>query len=99
MECFTFDRIESGEMIQRPKKKFDTLDKAIEVDKYENAKSEHIHKVVAYKCKVCHKYHIGRNGKQLTQKEIDKRKKEIKEINSTKRLKIVGKIDLNNIKY
>ena len=96
MECVTFDRIESGEMIQRPKKKFDTLDKAIEVAKYENSKSEHLSKVVAYKCSVCHKYHIGRNGKTLTQKERDKR---TKEINSNKRLKIVGKIDLSSIKY
>ena len=96
MECFTFDRIESGEIIQRPKKKFDTLDKAIEVAKYENSKSEHLSKVVAYKCSVCHKYHIGRNGKTLTQKERDKR---TKEINQSKRLKIVGKIDLSSIKY
>jgi hypothetical protein len=96
MECSTFDRIESGEMIQRPKKKFDTLDKAIEVAKYENSKSEHLSKVVAYKCSVCHKYHIGRNGKTLTQKERDKR---TKEINQSKRLKIVGKIDLSSIKY
>ena len=95
MECFT-NIVELGEVVQRPKKKFDTLDKAIEVAKYENSKSEHFSKVVAYKCSVCHKYHIGRNGKTLTQKERDKR---TKEINQSKKLKIVGKIDLNSIKY
>jgi hypothetical protein len=44
MECFT-KTIELGEVVQRPKKKFDTLDKAIEVAKYENSKSEHFSKV------------------------------------------------------
>jgi len=92
MECLTFDRIESGVVIQRHKKKFDTLDKAIEVAKYENSKSEHLSKVVAYKCSFCHKYPIGRNGKTLTQKDKDKIKKEI--IINQPKLKIVGKINL-----
>lgn len=30
-----------------------------------NAKETTKEKVVVYKCPVCHKYHLGRNGKQL----------------------------------
>lgn len=76
MECTTFDRIqENGVMVSRPKKQFDTMDIAISVAKIENAKEHHIHKVVAYKCNVCCKYHVGRNGKKLTKKEKDRNKK------------------------
>lgn len=30
-----------------------------------NVFPETIHKVVSYKCNICFKYHIGRNGKEL----------------------------------
>jgi hypothetical protein len=109
MECTTLDRVEeNGVMVMRPKKQFDTLDKAIAVAKIENAKPDHIHKVVAYKCNVCHKYHVGRNGKPLTEKERLKRQREITfeiELKEKKRehalsnLKVVGYIDLSKIKY
>jgi len=109
MQCTTLDRVEeNGIMVMRPKKQFDTLDKAIAVAKIENAKPEHLHKVVAYKCNICYKYHIGRNGKPLTVKERNKRQQEIKqsvEVKEAKHqhaldnLKVVGYIDLNKIKY
>jgi IS30 family transposase len=47
-------------LMKKPKKKFDTLDEAIEVAKKINSKSKM--KVTSYKCKTCHKYHIGKNG-------------------------------------
>ena len=92
MECVTIDKFdELGNPIYKSKVKYDTLDKAIAVAKFENAKNEHNEKVVAYKCKVCFKYHIGRNGKPLSDKERDKRQKEL---NKPVRFKIVGKIEL-----
>jgi hypothetical protein len=92
MECVTLDRYdEAGNPIYKPKVKYDTLDAAIAVAKIENAKNEHTEKVVAYKCKVCFKYHTGRNGKLLTDKERDKRRKEL---NKPVRFKVIGRIEL-----
>lgn len=108
MQCSTFDKVEeNGTIVNRPKKQFDTLDIAISVAKRENSKPEHIHKVVAYKCTICHKYHVGRNGKLLTNKERDKNQKEFVDKNKLEEkkrqyalsnLKIIGYIDLDKIK-
>lgn len=95
-------------MVTRPKKQFDTLDKAIAVAKLENAKPEHIHKVVAYKCRICFKYHVGRNGKEITDKQRAKLQKEQtakttfnerKFKGAVSNLKVVGYVDLSKIKY
>ena len=48
------------------------MDEAILECKVLNAKPKQITKLVSYKCKDCCKYHIGRNGKTLTQKYKDK---------------------------
>ena len=78
MQCTTLDRVEeNGVMVMKPKRQFPTLDAAIAAAKVENARDDHDHKVVAYKCNVCFKYHIGRNGKPLTDKERNKRKREL----------------------
>lgn len=70
MECQTLERYdENHNPILKPKLKFETLDLAIKYAKKINSLDHIIHKVVAYKCKKCHKYHIGRNGKELTDKE------------------------------
>lgn len=57
--------------------KFDTLDDAISHAKYVNSKEHIIHKVVVYKCTICFKYHVGRNGNILKDKERNKFKKAI----------------------
>jgi hypothetical protein len=49
----------------RSKVKFNTLDLAIAEAKLQNLKDNRIHKLVAYKCSKCFKYHIGSNGKLL----------------------------------
>lgn len=67
-ECKTLVRIEGDNQIFKDKKKFTTLDAAIEECKYLNSLSHRINKVVAYKCKSCCQYHIGRNGKPITDK-------------------------------
>jgi hypothetical protein len=62
--CKTFSHIdENGDKVWKNKKKFDTLDEAIKEAKRINNLNKTIHKVVSYKCTVCYKYHIGRNGK------------------------------------
>lgn len=109
MTCTTFDRIEEGgSMVSKPKKQFDTMDAAIAVAKIENAKPNRINKVVAYKCDVCFKYHIGRNGKELTYKEKEKLKKELEldeqhkkalVNNPLARIKTIGWVDLSKVKY
>ncbi len=92
MECYTIEKYtELGEPVYKPKVRFNTLDQAIAIAKIENSKSQHTEKVVAYKCKSCFFYHIGRNGKPLKDKERDKYKKEM---DKPVRFKVVGRIDL-----
>lgn len=80
MECETIDRYDENlKPIFKPKLKFETLDEAIEHAKHVNSKDHIIHKVVAYKCRKCFKYHVGRNGKELTDKERIKFKKATQE--------------------
>ena len=105
MECQTKEYInENGEWVMKPKHKFDTLDDAIKAAKNENSKSERIHKVVAYKCNSCFKYHIGRNGKEISNKErlkLQKSGRKPKPLTFQEKLanvKIVGFIDLTKIK-
>jgi hypothetical protein len=64
------------EKVMKPKKSFDTLDDAIKACKKINLRGHNIHKLVPYKCKICCKYHIGRNGKELTEKYINKIKRQ-----------------------
>jgi len=53
----------NGERIFKAKKKFNTLEEAIQECSRINNKPQTIHKVVPYKCKTCHMFHVGRNGK------------------------------------
>ena len=56
MSCEKLIRIDNNERITKPKFKFDTLEDAIRVAKKMNFINNREHKVVAYKCKECHKY-------------------------------------------
>lgn len=78
MECQRIDRYdEKGLPVYVPKKAFDTLEEAIAIAKIINSQDHVIHKVVSYKCTVCHKFHVGRNGKELKDKERQKHKNQI----------------------
>jgi len=91
MGCSTFSHInEHGDKVFKPKLKFNTLDDAIVECKKLNARPKQITKLVSYKCKTCHKYHIGRNGKTLTDKYKDK----LKQVIPKPKFKILGKINL-----
>lgn len=81
MECMTLERYdEQGNPVYKPKRVFDTQDDAIEVAKFVNSRDHVIHKVVPYRCKVCKKWHLGRNGKELKEKERQKHKNQINSI-------------------
>lgn len=97
MECLTLERYdESGKGVYKPKLKYKTLDDAIAAAKVANSKDKQLTKLVAYKCSVCFKYHIGRNGKTITDKVRNKNKQEVfkKQINHIN-LKVIGKIKVD----
>lgn len=97
------EKIVKGEVVK--KKAYDTLDEAIIQAKIINVSPNVTEKNVPYKCTVCHKYHIGRNGKPITEKYRNKLKEEFKDMAWQKKrerlenakFKIVGKIDLSKI--
>ena len=67
--CQTLVRIESdGTKVFKYKKKFETLDEAIEACKKLNSQPHRISKLVSYKCGSCCKYHTGSNGIQIKEK-------------------------------
>ena len=79
MDCQTLERYdENGLPVYKPKKSFDTQEQAIEFAKFVNSQDHVIHKVVPYRCKTCNKYHLGRNGNVLKDKERQKRKEQLK---------------------
>jgi hypothetical protein len=49
-----------------------------------NSYNNIIHKVVAYKCTICCQYHVGRNGKELKEKDRLKYKEETKNLKNVK---------------
>lgn len=71
MECDTIERYDVNDLspIRKPKRKFETLEADIQIAKKINSAPHIIHKVVAYKCTKCHKFHMGRNGSEVTEKE------------------------------
>lgn len=91
MDCKTFSHInDDGTKTHKYKHKFNTLDDAIVECKKLNARPNQITKLVSYKCRECCKYHIGRNGKPVT----DKYREKIVKAKPTPTFKIVGKINL-----
>lgn len=87
MECTTqiVDRT-NGQLVDKPKRPFNDLEAAIRHAKSVNALPDRKFKVVAYKCKCCYKFHVGRNGNTITNKEKEKWKPQ--------GFKIIGKINL-----
>jgi hypothetical protein len=76
MNCFTKSIDPLGREIIIEKRKYNTLDEAIEVAKSINLKENRELKLVAYKCRYCFKYHIGKNGKIVKMKDRERIKKE-----------------------
>ena len=96
MICDTLIKTDpDGRKHYKSKKAYNSLDEAIAEAKKLNALPQQITKLVGYKCTYCGNYHIGRNGKTLTQKEKDKY---FKETVDNVKFKVVGKIDLSKFK-
>ena len=107
-QCQTIEKYnKDGSRNLKYKKTYNTLDDAIEKCKELTARPSQVRKLVAYKCSICHYYHIGRNNTLLTdnngkRKIVGEIKTDIPKVvyqlegtNST--LKIIGKIDLGAI--
>jgi hypothetical protein len=70
---FSHFKIEGGKM--PPKKGYNTEIEAINIARFLNTKENIIHKMVAYKCPTCGKYHVGKNGTELTDEDREHYKK------------------------
>jgi len=102
-ECQTERIQEDSTTVLVDKVKFETLDDAIVECKKQNVQPGKTEKVVPYKCKICYKYHIGRNGTLITEKYRDKLLKE--KLEDKKRVfdenlknadfKVMGTVDLS----
>lgn len=61
-----------------PKKPFDTEKEALNVARYLNTQPNIIHKMIAYKCSKCNKWHVGSNGNLLKDEDREKIKEKLK---------------------
>ena len=60
-------KIELG--VLKPKKSYETEKEALRIARFLNTKENIIHKMIAYKCSTCGKWHIGNNGSELTEED------------------------------
>jgi len=61
-----------------PKKSYETEQEAVTLARFLNSKENVIHKMVAYKCSKCDKWHIGSNGNLLTDDDREHYRKKLK---------------------
>lgn len=72
---------ESGHEIQFPKRSYDTEKEAIAAANRINAWGHDLHKMVAYKCSKCEKWHVGHNNTTMTDERREEAKKKIEKEN------------------
>lgn len=60
-------KIEFG--VLKPKKSYETEKDALKIARFLNTQENIIHKMIAYKCSTCGKWHIGNNGSELTEED------------------------------
>jgi DNA-directed RNA polymerase subunit RPC12/RpoP len=60
-------KIELG--VLKPKKSYETEKEALKIARFLNTQENIIHKMIAYKCSTCGKWHIGNNGSELTEED------------------------------
>lgn len=68
-------KVINGELV--PKKNFNTEAEALQMARFLNSRPNTIHKTVAYKCSKCQYWHIGTNGKLLTQEDREEAEKKL----------------------
>lgn len=71
-------KVLNGELI--PKQAYNSENEALNVARFLNSKDNVIHKMVAYKCIKCNKWHIGSNGRELTNEDREKARMKLKNI-------------------
>jgi len=69
-------KFENGVLV--PKKSYDTEEEALTVARFLNTRPNIIHKMVAYKCFKCDKWHVGSNGRTLSDEDREKAIKKLK---------------------
>jgi hypothetical protein len=80
-KCTTFKYIdENGNKVEKPKKPFDSEKEAFKRACFLNAYGSSIHKLAAYKCWTCGKWHIGRTPHELTKEDREKYKLKYKSL-------------------
>ena len=60
-------KIELG--VLKPKKSYETEKEALKIARFLNTQENIIHKMIAYKCSTCGKWHIGNNGSELAEED------------------------------
>lgn len=60
-------KVELG--VLKPKKSYETEKEALKIARFLNTQENIIHKMIAYKCSTCGKWHIGNNGSELTEED------------------------------
>ena len=63
----THFKFECGKL--KPKKSYNTEKEALKIARFLNTKENIIHKMVAYKCSECGKWHVGSNSTVLTDED------------------------------
>lgn len=69
-------KVVNGELVE--KVSYETEKEALTVARFLNTKPNIIHKMVAYKCFKCEKWHVGSNGRVLTEEDREDAKKKLK---------------------
>lgn len=95
MKCDTHSHYdENGEEMRKNKLAYETFKEANEKAKILNLARGRKKMLSAYKCKICGKYHIGKNGKYITEEY----RKRVTPTIKLKGLTVTGKIDLTPLK-
>lgn len=76
MACLKRVTDKNGEITFAPKRQYDTLEEAIRVAKRLNSQEVQETKAVAYKCHRCFKYHVGRNGNPISDRDRKRYRRE-----------------------
>jgi len=82
------------------KMKYSTMEKAQLAADEQNLLLSRKDKIVPYHCSVCSQYHVGRNGEELTQDDVDEIWQRTRPVEyRAPDIKILGKIDLSKVGY
>lgn len=76
-------KVINGQLVE--KVGYDTEKEALTVARFLNSKPNVMHKMIAYKCFKCDKWHIGSNGRLLTEEDREIAKEKLKKYGDTER--------------